>query len=85
MLAEGFWAAFWPNLASTFIGVGLGVPVALQLNRLNVSHSDRVRVAADKARVVEALASLRRSLQKESPPPASFTERARAWPTELPP
>jgi hypothetical protein len=63
MFTDGFWTDFWPNFVSTLIGVGLGVPVALQLNRLNVTHADRVRVAAETARVLEALTSMRRSLE----------------------
>jgi hypothetical protein len=58
----GGWAAFGSDLAATVIGVLIGVPFALWLNRLNVTHAEKVRAAAERARIVEGLASLGRSL-----------------------
>jgi len=63
MVLAACWSAFWPNLASTILGVAFGVPIALKLNRGNVTHAERVRAAAERARIVESLASLRRSLE----------------------
>jgi hypothetical protein len=41
--ADLFWSSFWPNLASTIIGVVVGLPVALWLNRLSQRSADASR------------------------------------------
>src|SRR3954452_14815408 len=62
MADAGGWAAFGSDLAATVIGVIIGVPFALWLNRRTVTHAEQVRTDAGQARVVQALASLSRSL-----------------------
>ncbi len=41
----GFLDAFWPNLAATVLGVVLGVPIALFLNRYLLQHQRRFESA----------------------------------------
>lgn len=40
-----FFEAFWPNLAATVIGIALGVPIALYLNRQFTAHQRRLEEA----------------------------------------
>lgn len=42
---SAFLDAFWPNLASTIIGIVLGVPIALALNELVIRRQKRLQVA----------------------------------------
>ncbi len=46
-----FWSGFWPNLASTFVGVIVGVPIALWLNSLSGRAAGRARKAEEHARL----------------------------------
>lgn len=50
-----FFIAFWPNLASTVIGVGLGVPVALYLNR-KLTNQGRAHEASREASLLASAA-----------------------------
>lgn len=50
-----FFVAFWPNLASTVIGVGLGVPVALYLNR-QLTNQSQANEAARQASLLAGAA-----------------------------
>lgn len=45
---SNFFIAFWPNLVSTIIGVALGVPIALYLNR-ELTNQSRVHEATRQA------------------------------------
>jgi len=45
---EGFLNSFWPNLASTVIGIIIGFPVAVWLNKLALSNSVRKQQEADR-------------------------------------
>lgn len=40
---NGFFEAFWPNLASTVLGIFLGVPLALWVNKRMVSYGERLK------------------------------------------
>ena len=51
----GFWSSFWPNLASTIVGVGGGVPLGLWLNRRALTHSNAARRRAERAEVAHTL------------------------------
>lgn len=46
---EEFWTSFWPNLASTVIGIIIGFPVAVWLNKLALSHAATKQAESDKA------------------------------------
>lgn len=50
-----FWSDFWPNLASTLVGVGVGVPFGLWLNRKAVEHGDTARRKAERTEVAHTL------------------------------
>lgn len=50
-----FFIAFWPNLASTVFGVGLGVPVALYLNR-KLTDQSRAHEASREASLLAGAA-----------------------------
>lgn len=53
-----FLNAFWPNLAATVIGVALGLPVALYLNR-QLTKQMRAHEAAEKKRLLsDAISTL---------------------------
>lgn len=50
-----FFLAFWPNLASTVLGVVLGVPVALLLNRRFLVHQQKVERTEQSKRLGNAV------------------------------
>ena len=50
-----FWEAFWPNLASTVLGIVIGLPVALWLNRRGTQEADVQRRRAERASVSHVL------------------------------
>ena len=52
---DAFLDAFWPNVAATLVGVVLGLPVALWVNRLATSRSTADARAAQELRVDHAL------------------------------
>jgi hypothetical protein len=56
---SSFWDAFWPNMAATFIGVALGIPSALWINRVATRASNR----REQLRQIEQLRSLATTLQ----------------------
>ena len=45
---EEFWISFWPNLASTVIGIIIGFPVAVWLNKLALSYTVKKQQESDK-------------------------------------
>lgn len=55
---EEFWISFWPNLASTVIGIIIGFPVAIWLNKLALSHSVKKQQEADKVDLHRTLNAL---------------------------
>ncbi len=57
-----FWIAFWPNLASTLVGVLLGVPLALWINRSVVTQGETARREGERLRVAHALRVLNKAL-----------------------
>ena len=38
-----FWSSFWPSVAATLVGVIVGLPFALGINRYAVSLGERAR------------------------------------------
>ncbi len=50
-----FWSGFWPNLASTLIGVIVGLPIALWLNALAGRAATARRQSEDQTRLHDAL------------------------------
>ena len=58
-----FWDAFWPNVASTVLGVILGLPAALWLNRQAVAHGERIRIASERAKVAQALSVVAQAMK----------------------
>ncbi|MBC9072397.1 hypothetical protein IAI53_10525 [Thauera sp. CAU 1555] len=50
-----FFLAFWPNLASTVLGVVLGVPVALLLNRRFLEHQQQLERTESSERLGSAV------------------------------
>jgi hypothetical protein len=57
-----FWSAFWPNLASTILGVIIGLPAALWINRRVTQEADVQRQASERGAVAHALEILRLAL-----------------------
>ena len=57
-----FFDAFWPNLASTLIGIVLGLPLGLRINRKSVAQTEGVRRAGERLRVAHALKVLDKAL-----------------------
>jgi hypothetical protein len=53
-----FWSGFWPNLASTLVGVIVGVPIALWLNKLAGGAAERRQSAEQRARLRKGLQGL---------------------------
>jgi hypothetical protein len=58
-----FLTAFIPNLAATLVGVGLGLPIALWLNRLALRGAEKTSKRADAQRVDHALDVLISAMQ----------------------
>jgi hypothetical protein len=59
---DEFLKAFWPNFASTVLGLVLGLPLALWTNRLIISHGERLKRAEEQQRLTKALDTLTRAL-----------------------
>jgi hypothetical protein len=51
---EEFLTAFWPNLAATVLGIAIGVPIALWLNRIAVGAARREELSAEKTQLLNA-------------------------------
>ena len=64
----GFWVAFLPNVAATLVGVLVGVPLALLINRRAVLHGEAARAVAEKARVADALEVVSKALTYNATP-----------------
>lgn len=45
---EEFWISFWPSLASTVIGIIIGFPVAVWLNKLALSYTVKKQQESNK-------------------------------------
>jgi len=69
-----FLDAFWPNFAATVIGIALGVPVALCLNRKAVELASKQAKAEDDARLKNALVFLVASIDHNVEKLAVFQE-----------
>ena len=52
---DAFFSAFWPNAAATLVGVVLGLPVALWVNRLAINRAARSTQESQIQRVRHAL------------------------------
>jgi hypothetical protein len=52
---SAFLDAFWPNLASTLVGIVLGVPIALAVNQQMLRHQRKLEVDDIHARVRDAI------------------------------
>lgn len=50
-----FFDAFWPNLAATLLGVMLGIPIALFINRYFVEHQRKFESDQNKQRLSDAI------------------------------
>ena len=57
-----FWSGFWPNLAATFAGIILGVPIALWLNRHMGGVAERNLRADESERLKNRLEVIRATL-----------------------
>lgn len=53
-----FWSAFWPSLAATIVGIAVGLPLALWINRHAMAHGERQRRLNERNAVAHALAVL---------------------------
>jgi hypothetical protein len=58
MLPDAFWSNFWPGMASTIVGVVVGVPIALWLAHYGALIQERARQAEDRSRLHRGLQSL---------------------------
>ena len=58
----GFWEAFWPNFASTLIGLLLGLPFALWTDRQITARSERRQRKEERNRLANSLDTLSRAL-----------------------
>ena len=58
---SSFWASFWPNVASTSIGVILGVPIALFLNRWTQSLKEKAKKEAENIQLFHGLETIERA------------------------
>ena len=52
---DAFLSAFWPNLAATLVGVALGLPIAMWVNRLALKGTERTTQKVQSQRVHHAL------------------------------
>jgi hypothetical protein len=57
-----FFTSFWPNLASTMLGVVLALPIALWTNRLIVRHGELAQKNSGEERLAAALSVLVRAI-----------------------
>lgn len=53
-----FWEDFWPNMAATAIGIVLGAPAALWINRQVVKSANEEKEREDYVRVCNALRTI---------------------------
>lgn len=60
---EAFLTAFWPNLAATLVGVALGLPIAMWVNRLALRGAERTARKSQAQRVDHALKVLISAMQ----------------------
>jgi hypothetical protein len=58
MLPDSFWSNFWPGMASTIVGVVIGVPIALWLAHYGALIQEPARQAEERARLQRGLQSL---------------------------
>jgi hypothetical protein len=61
---ERFLEAFWPSLASTALGVVLGLPVALWVNRRAMHWSERAKRKEEEGQLRLALGEVRASVDR---------------------
>jgi len=55
---DAFLTAFWPNAAATIVGVVLGLPIALWINRLALKNAEQSNLALKVQRLDHALTVL---------------------------
>jgi hypothetical protein len=55
LTSDQFFSNFWPNLFATLSGVGIGVPLALWINRVTRKHEGRAEREANNERLSHAL------------------------------
>jgi hypothetical protein len=67
LTCDEFLKGFWPNFASTLGGVGVGVPVALWINRIAERRFARRQRAETHERVGRALDAVKEALSKNLP------------------
>lgn len=60
---DEFLNAFWPNLASTVLGLIFGLPIALWTNRRIVAHAEGQKEREDKAALLHTLDVISRALE----------------------
>lgn len=68
VLDSAFWIGFWPQLFATIVGVLIGVPVGLWLNRRAIAVAGVAQEKADATRLDDALASLVASIEANRGP-----------------
>ena len=59
---SSFWSALWPALAATIVGVALGLPIALWINRIALGQSSRNEEAERKVALARVCVALRESV-----------------------
>lgn len=59
---DEFLKAFWPNFVSTVLGLVLGLPLALLVNRRVISHSEQLKQQSEQTQLNTALKILRQTL-----------------------
>jgi hypothetical protein len=62
-----FWGSLWPNLVATLVGVIVGLPTALWLNRRFLAHAHRLEQARERSQVASMLAVVSDTLSANLP------------------
>ena len=64
--SSSFWSKFWPAVVATFVGVAVGVPGALRIQRVLTGQADRTAKQEDDNLRRNVMATLARSVRSNS-------------------
>lgn len=67
LVAVTFWGSLWPNLVATLVGVIVGLPTALWLNRRFLAHAHRLEQARERTQLASSLAVVSDTLSANLP------------------